>query len=251
MTRAICAISCAALAIVSSSAVGQSTAPVPVLVELFTSEGCSSCPPADDLLIDLISRQPVDGVVVLGLSEHVDYWDSLGWKDPFSDRIFTQRQSRYAASSGTNDVYTPQVVVDGVESLVGSDRKEVLAAIRRSARKPKVPIIVERASAGTAAIVLKLDSSRDTGGASVFLAIVEDGLASSVKRGENAGRVLRHASVVRRLTRVGRAGDDGGFQATVPLVLAEGWKRDALRIVAFAQADGGRVLAAGAMVTRP
>src|SRR5262249_20805138 len=100
--------------------------PVPVIVELYTSEGSSSWPPADQLLIDLIERQPVDGAVVIGLSEHVDYWNSLGWKDPFSDALFSRRQSMYADIRNTTNIYTPQMIVDGTDEIVGSDRSAAL-----------------------------------------------------------------------------------------------------------------------------
>ena len=101
---------------------GAATARVPVLAELFTSEGCSSCPPADDLLRQLLREQPVDGVEVIALSEHVDYWNRLGWRDPFSSEQFTQRQSDYARAMGTAQIYTPQLVINGTIE----DRKSVV-----------------------------------------------------------------------------------------------------------------------------
>src|SRR5262249_37061382 len=94
---------------------------VPVLVELFTSEGCSSCPPADDLLARMIKEQPVTGVQIIGLSLHVDYWNQLGWRDPFSSYKFSARQNEYAAAWKTDNVFTPQGVVDGSQQFVGSE----------------------------------------------------------------------------------------------------------------------------------
>src|SRR5215467_10875693 len=114
--------------------------PVPVVVELFTSEGCSSCPPADTVLMDLVQHQPVAGAQVIGLSEHVDYWDREGWKDPFSNHLFTQRQSAYAAANGGSDVYTPQMFVDGGAPFVGSDRTRALSAIQHAVARPKTAV---------------------------------------------------------------------------------------------------------------
>ena len=115
--------------------------PVPVLVELFTSEGCSSCPPADALLAKLDAAQPVAGARVIVLSEHVTYWNSLGWRDPFSSDAMTERQHQYADRFGLSDVYTPQAVVDGAAELVGSDGRAMLQAITKAAATAKVEVL--------------------------------------------------------------------------------------------------------------
>src|ERR1700686_990870 len=111
---------------------------VPVLAELFTSEGCSSCPPADALLMKLDRLQPVPGARVIVLSEHVDYWNQLGWRDPFSSPQFSKRQADYARLMGS-EVYTPQLVIDGRVQLNGSDAKDIQDAIARAAARPKLP----------------------------------------------------------------------------------------------------------------
>src|SRR5437762_4458580 len=106
-------------------------AALPILVELFTSEGCSSCPPADAVLARLHQKQPVPGVQLLVLSEHVDYWNNLGWRDPFSDALFTDRQGRYGSR-----IYTPQAVVDGRIDVLGSDEQGIIRAATAAAAEP-------------------------------------------------------------------------------------------------------------------
>src|SRR6266852_9685647 len=121
----------------------ESTTRTIVVAELFTSEGCSSCPPADDILSQLAHRQPVPGVEVLALGEHVDYWDRLGWRDPFSSSAFSARQSNYDSRVFHADqVYTPQLVIDGRLERVGSDARAVQRAIEQAATSPKAAVTV-------------------------------------------------------------------------------------------------------------
>ena len=215
--------------------------PVPVLVELFTSEGCSSCPPADQLLSELMRTQSVSGVRIVGLSEHVDYWDHQGWKDPFSNALFTRRQQEHAGAA-PSDVYTPQVLVDGGTGVVGSDRAAVLKAIRDAAGAPKIPITVSWSGTDRKAVEIAVPADKRLARASVFLAITEDGLESSVKRGENEGRELKHDGVTRRLIEVGSANETGAFHR-IPVSIDNAWNRARLRLVVFAQSSAGRVVA--------
>ena len=115
----------------------------PVLLELFTSEGCSSCPPADALLDQLDRTQPFPNVDLIVLSEHVDYWDQLGWKDPYSSAMFSTRQNQYATHFRMQEVYTPQIVIDGGWQGVGSDRNQIRREVEKAAAKPKLPITLE------------------------------------------------------------------------------------------------------------
>jgi hypothetical protein len=229
----------AALVLAGDPAPGRSdpTAP-PVIVELFTSEGCSSCPPAEALLARL-ARDGLPGVRVLALSEHVDIWDGLGWADPFASPAFTARQDRYARRLGLSSVYTPQAVVDGVDDVVGSDAGALGAAIRAAARRPRALLAVRPVAGG-----VTVEGAWTGGRATVRVALVEDGIRSKVLRGENAGRTLEHPGVVRWLAIAGEG--HGRFEGTVPLPALP--ETGALRLVAFAQEGGdGRILAVGAL----
>jgi hypothetical protein len=235
-------------------------AALPILVELFTSEGCSSCPPADAALARLHQRQPVPGVSLLVLSEHVDYWNRLGWRDPFSDALFTDRQTRYAPRVASDRVYTPQAVVDGRLDVLGSDEEGIARAAKAASAEPHgtvrvTPAVrdVQLVQPGAAHVpVVQLVHIAVAGlpphsPAQVLLAVVEDGLVSKVERGENEGRTLPHTAVVRALKGVGSiaaGAADWSGDAEVPQDPA--WKRP--RLVVFVQDRATlRVLAAGAL----
>ena len=217
--------------------------PTPVLVELFTSEGCSSCPSADAVLRDLEQKQPVPGALVIALEEHVDYWNYIGWKDPFSSAAFTDRQKAYAASFGRGRIYTPQMVVDGAHELVGSDAAAARDAILVStqAKKAALKLAVQGGK-----VIIEVEGLDGGEPAEVRLAVAELNLSSKVERGENEGRTLLHAAVARTLETVGAIGK--GQKATRvegELRIAPGWNRAQLRIVAFVQGtQSHRVLAA-------
>src|SRR5262249_24150999 len=119
---------------------------VPVLVELFTSEGCSSCPPADQLLTSLAEKQPVSGAQIVTLSEHVDYWNRLGWTDPYSSAALSKRQNDYAEQFGGDSVYTPEMVVDGASQFVGSDDYAARDAIENAIKSPKASVQLTRSN---------------------------------------------------------------------------------------------------------
>ena len=219
----------------------DTNAPVMVMAELFTSEGCSSCPPADDVLTRFISSQPVPGVIVVGLGEHVDYWDRLGWRDPFSSASLTSRQSQYNANVfRTGSIYTPQIVIDGRLEGIGSDFSAIRKAILEAAKTPKATLTVAARREGDAVgIELHVDAAANVARnepADVTVAITEDRLVTEVRRGENRGRTLRHTAVVRSLMTVGElAPGDRTFSKLVSSVLARDWKPENLRVVAFAQ----------------
>src|ERR1700730_6368905 len=229
--------------------------PSPVLVELFTSEGCSSCPPADELLTRLEQTQPVAGAEVIALSEHVDYWNHLGWTDPYSSAEFSKRQKDYASAFQTDEVYTPQMVVDGGVQFVGSNSNRAREAVDVAARDSKAVVTVSLASedraAGSITLAVRVDGlpERWKGSARVLLAITESGLRSNVASGENAGRHLTHSAVVRRLSLLGdiNSGEGRVFAAQPVERIEKTWKRDSLRAVVFVQDRSSlRVLGASA-----
>jgi hypothetical protein len=220
---------------------------VPVIVELFTSEGCSSCPPADAALIRLASTQPVRGVEIVAMSEHVDYWNSLGWTDPFSSAQFSQRQDEYGRAFGLDGSYTPQMVVDGREQFVGNDVRNAVQAISRAAAAAKRPfqLTATTVNADTVRLQVQIEPDSTSGSEDVYLAVTEDNLSSNVKRGENEGRVLAHTAVVRRLSLIGNIDRRNGFHGEPVIRLDRRWKPSELRFLIFVQdRKSRRILAA-------
>jgi len=218
-----------------------SPARTPVLVELFTSEGCSSCPSADNALARLTQKQPVEGVELIALGFHVDYWDYLGWKDPYASPEYGERQRRYALDGDENRVYTPQMVVDGTRSFVGGE-DEARAQAAVAAKRSKVPLRLDTRVEGDTVVVRVWMDSAPARGLELWAALAEDGLSSDVKRGENAGRKLSHAAVVRTVaTLPAPKAEEGSFLSEARLKLAPGWKREKLRAVAVLQAPAGQV----------
>ncbi|HSR68687.1 MAG TPA: DUF1223 domain-containing protein [Acidobacteriota bacterium] len=225
--------------------------PVPVVVELFTSEGCSSCPPADRLLSEL-AEQPIEGVRIIPLSLHVDYWNRLGWKDPYSDAQYSKRQRTYGELMRLRSVYTPQMVVDGRREFVGSNRGKALREIKAAASqsRPLMEVeVLDQPGENRIRLALRLDKLPDKYRAplELMLAVTEYGLGMQVTAGENRGRRLAHDAVVRQLGSAVRlpqdAEDPFDYRATVRL--KPEWKRDNLQVVAFLQDAQGAIHAAG------
>ena len=244
-------VACLWTGYVSGAGDGPAVAAVPVLVELFTAEGCSSCPPADTLLEKLIASQPAAGVQIVGLGEHVDYWDRLGWKDRFSSAALTARQQKYAVRSKGSDIYTPQMVVDGQDGFVGSDLNAARRAIERARATPhgSVRIAVDGPAANVVHVALTVSNLPPSGTgdrADLLVAITEDHLRSDVKRGENQGRTLTHAAVAHDIRTVAEnLGASAAAETTVKL--ASDWVRPHLKVVAFVQERGSRRVLATAV----
>jgi hypothetical protein len=226
-----------AVALSFAARAGGADVPVPVLVELFTSEGCSSCPPADALLARYLRDQPVPGVRIIGLSEHVDYWNDLGWRDPFSSPTFTRRQGAYARRLGSG-IYTPQLVVSGAGQLVGSRDGDARRAIAAAAARARGDVQASKVPGSTGVLEVKARWP-DAIDAEVLVAVVQDHATTEVARGENAGRTLEHAAVARDVIAVGSG--RGAFSGRVAV---SGAPRGDRAVVFVQQHDGGPVLAA-------
>jgi hypothetical protein len=212
---------------------------VPVLAELFTSEGCSSCPPADALLMKLDKMQPVAGAQIIVLSEHVDYWNYLGWSDPYSSAQFTQRQEMFTHAL-IAESYTPQLIVDGRKEVLGSDEKAIQSAVAKAATRPKLPVRIVSAKRDDNEAVVSIAVGAASAKADVWVALADDRDQSSVRRGENKGRTLNHVAVVRSLGKVGNVTKAAGFEKTVRVPLAA--QTDGMRVVVFVAESGGPVL---------
>ena len=168
----------------------------PTVVELFTSQGCSSCPPADAFLGDLAKREDV-----LALAFHVDYWDYIGWKDPFADPVHTSRQRDYSSNLGLRYVFTPQMVVQGASSATGSNQAAVLGLIGRDRGMDRIEVKMNRDASGL--VTASLPANPKAEEADIWLAFYDRKHVTSIKRGENGGRTLRNYNVVRKLVRLG------------------------------------------------
>jgi hypothetical protein len=236
---------------------GQGGAPAqgaasPVLVELFTSEGCSSCPPADELLGKL-DGQPIPGAQVIVLSEHVDYWDHEGWKDAYSSHALTERQEEYEKRFSLKSTYTPQMVVDGAAQMNGSNGPLVGRAIDGARGHAKVPVRITAVAANGKTLRVKLEvgalpADFKAKKAEVYVVVALDHAESHVSSGENKGQDIRHVAVVESMDKVGTVERGKNFDREVAVKVKGNPDLANLRIVAFVQeADAGEVVGAGMM----
>ena len=218
-----------------------------ILVELFTSEGCSSCPPADKLLREVDGTEPFAGQLIVGISEHVTYWNSLGWSDPFSSSTYTDRQNAYGARFGLDSVYTPQIVVNGTEQFVGSDRNSLINAIRKEQNRTApvdLHILSSSFSGGSLTVNFSATGEAALHDADIFAVLADDADQSTVLHGENGGRTLSHVAVARSIVHVAKL--RAAAQQTVEIALPASFHKTAgHHLILFAQAPGsGRVLGA-------
>lgn len=219
-------------------------APAPVVVELFTSEGCSSCPPADQLLADLVAANAPGRPEVIALGEHVDYWNHDGWTDRFSSRQFTDRQNNYAQKFKLDSPFTPQMVIDGNQQVSANDKSAVVHAILAAAQQaPSAKVNLRLSSAARLNVEVQSDHHSDD----IFLVITEDGLKTEVRNGENKGRTLTHVAVVHRLEKIGSLSKEG-FSKEINLALDKSWNPKSTRAVVFVQEKNSGAIIGSASV---
>jgi hypothetical protein len=197
------------------------------------------------LLADLDRKQPVDGVDLIVLSEHVDYWNRLGWSDPYSSNFFSIRQQKYAAKLGSDDVYTPQAVVDGQWETVGSNAAKVTQAIGKASRQVKVPLALTASQAdGKIHVHVQWDGTEKLHGhVAVYVALTQSEAQSHVRAGENSGRDLQHVAVARQIVEVGTLSANTAFSKDTTLPYDAKW--NGVRVIAFLQEKtSGRIIGA-------
>lgn len=239
----VAAFIAAALTIKPSFAEQESV--TPVLVELFTSEGCSSCPPADRLLTQLKDDRRADSIKLIVLSEHVNYWDNLGWPDPFASQTLTERQQQYAKHFNTN-CYTPQMVVDGTYEFVGSNSRLANDAVNQASKDAKAKLSLKVRAATSESAQLDVDfkpsnsKTQAAETAELFVAEVADNLSSMVKSGENNGRWLNHTAVVLGLNHIKQLNGNEPFASTVQIKRSKYQTSRKTYFVCFAQVSNSR-----------
>lgn len=224
-------------------ALAQSGPPTPIVVELFTSEGCSDCPAADAFLRTLDSTQPIAGAQLIVLEEHVDYWDDLGWRDPYSSHAFTERQTDYVGHMRLATAYTPQMIVDGTYQFVGSDRRSAGKALETARSAPKVSVQIASPIIQNGRLLARIETGPVPSNTEVWLALAMEHAESQVRAGENGGHHLEHVAIVRNLTELGKAEKGKSFAKDIDLS-AKSLTQPG-RLIVFLQEPGqGKILGA-------
>jgi hypothetical protein len=216
-----------------------------VLVELFTAEGCSSCPPADALLQQVNGRRTSGGALIVGISEHVTYWDHGGWTDPYSSLDYTDRQNAYRQKFQLDSVFTPQMVINGTEQIVGSNGAALVQALQKQEKDPsRMSLRIVSLSTDGNKLTVNFSAGGDVPakGVDVIAVLADDSDKSNVLHGENSGRMLEHVSVARSISRVGKMKAAG--ERTVQIQIPSSFQASqGHHLILFAQTPGnGRVL---------
>jgi hypothetical protein len=252
----LCLLLCASAPSQSQSA-NAGKAATPILIELFTSEGCSSCPPADAWLQRLDANQPIPGAQAIVLSEHVDYWNHDGWMDPFSSALLTERQSEYAHIMGLSSPYTPQLIVDGKSELQLSDTQQISKVLLQAVNAATVPVSidaihVEGDSPALLSAHIVADGTEEKRNADVFAVLALDHAESQVLHGENGGRRLSHVAVAHEIVKIGKLEKGMTLIVDYKAKLKHGLDPKNLRLIVFVQEPGpGQVLGAALREVNP
>ncbi|WP_420149842.1 DUF1223 domain-containing protein [Spirosoma sp.] len=220
--------------------VGPATKPV-VVLELFTSQGCSSCPPADKALQEITQQAAKSGQAIYGLSFHVDYWNRLGWQDPFSTKQYTDRQRQYDRNLNTQ-TYTPQLVINGRQNVIGGQRKRIEQAIQTIQKQPVSSFIGVDGSLVRNARQVTINYALSAAGPyRVNVALVQKEAQTVVKNGENGGRTLLNTNVVRQFRTI----DNSDASGNVTLLLPDGLTADQTAVLVYVQRkDDGQIVGA-------
>lgn len=237
------------LSFASINAVAAPVATTPILVELFTSEGCSDCPPADTFLRVLDSTQPIAGAQLIVMEEHVDYWDDQGWRDPFSSHAFTLRQESYVQRMRLASPYTPQMVVDGAYEFVGSARGKAGKIFETARSNAKVGVRVTSVKNVNGKITAHVEIDPAPANADVLAVLAAERAESQVSAGENRNTHLEHVAVVRSIESVGKIKKGQTFSRDVNLSAKQ--IAAPYRLIVFLQESGeGKILGAAAEQSR-
>lgn len=218
------------------------SAKMPVLVELFTSQNCPTCPAAERVLSELESTQPVAGAEIITLAWHVNLWDSFNWKDEFSSPFFTQRQVIYSRSLNIGEIYTPQMFVDGTTHFIGSKQDKAAKAIAQAIKMPKAEINL---SLDGDKLSVEIPSLPKRQAATVYLALTEDKLVRRLERGNNEGKTMEYPSVARSIHPVATVSAlTAQFKTETYLQLQPEWRKENLNIIVFVQENASRKIIA-------
>ncbi|HEX4068362.1 MAG TPA: DUF1223 domain-containing protein [Acidobacteriaceae bacterium] len=232
------------------AAESQSAVRNPILLELFTSEGCSSCPPADEWMQRLDAAQPIPSAEIIVLSEHVDYWDHDGWKDPYSSPQATERQREYVQALGLKDSYTPQVILDGTNVVQLNDRQQTEQAFQKSDVPAVVSVKIDSVSVeGGKPGVLKghveVAPTTEEHHGNVYVAVALDHATTKVLAGENKGHDLSNVAIVEEIVKIGKLEKGKSFEHDFEVKLKPESDPANLRVIAFVQESSvGKVLGA-------
>jgi len=233
---ALLVVLCAVTSSVKAQSPQEAQKPGFAVVELFTSQGCSSCPPADDFLRRLNQLANEEELAIIPLSFHVDYWNRLGWKDPFSKAEYSNRQRQYAAHWNSRRIYTPQMVVNGAKEFVGSNQNtgaDIISSALDQRPRVAIKILNTQVSRGSLNVTYQVDGTNE--GDRIHFALVQNPKVTQVRRGENSGRKLAQVNVVRAFKTVTAPAADSKDSQQVSLVVPAGVKPSEVRVVAYAQ----------------